>query len=105
MAFEKSFLVQKSVWAESEFLDHLEVAIALHACRGEHVVRDSRVRAALERLFAVVAKNASSASQAQERMRVDESVNRHDAAEFVVRKLREVLERSPWNRVEYIDRR
>ena len=54
---EKIFvsLLNKSVRAEAEFLDHLEVAIALHACRCEHVVRDGCVCAALESLYAVIA--------------------------------------------------
>ena len=79
------FVLQETVRAETEFFYHLEIAFALHARRGEHVVRDGCVCAASERLLAVVAQHLSAAGKTQERMRVDESVNRHDAAEFVVR--------------------
>ena len=38
-------------------------------------------------------------------MRIDKTVNRHDAAEFVVRERREVLERRARNRAQHVHRR
>ena len=91
--------------AKAEFLDHLEVAFALHACGGEHVVRDGGVCAALERLHAVIAKDLATAGEAQIRMRIDKAVNRHDAAEFVVRERSQVFERRARNCAQHVHRR
>ena len=89
---------------EAEPLHELEVLAAVHACGGEHVVGDGCVCATLEGAFAVVAKNAASPCEADKCLRVDEPVNRHDAAEFVVREFREVLVRRAWDGVQNVHR-
>ena len=97
-------LLNKSVWLESEAFHKLEVLAAVYAGGGEHVVRDGSICATLECALAVVAENAATARKTDERLRVDESVNRHDAAEFVVRELREFFVRRSRNRVQHVHR-
>ena len=92
------------MWLESEAFHKLEVLAAVYAGGGEHVVRDGGICATLECALAVVAENAATARKTDERLRVDESVNRHDAAEFVVRELREIFVRRSGNRVQHVHR-
>ena len=99
------YLADKSVRLESEALHEFEVLAAVHACGGEHVVGDGRVGTTLEGSLAVVAKNAASPCEADECLRVDESVNRHDAAEFVVREFRKILVGRARDGIQHIHRR
>ena len=98
------FLADKSVWLESETFHKFEVLATVYASGGEHVVRDGCICAALESSLAVVAEYAATARKTDERLRVDESVNRYDAAEFVVRELRELFVRRSGNGVQHVHR-
>ena len=89
---------------KAEAFNQLEVLAAVDAGGGKHVVGDGCVGAALESSLAVVAENAASAREADECLRVDESVNRYDAAEFIVRELREVLVRRARDCVQHVHR-
>ena len=97
-------LYQKSVRLESESLYEFEILATVDACGGEHVVGNGCVGAALECAFTVVAEYAAATCEADERLRIDESVNGHDAAELVVRELREILVGGAGNRVQHVDR-
>ena len=90
---------------EAEPLHELEVLATVYAGGGEHVIGDGCVSATLEGAFAVVAKNAASPCEADECLRVDESINRYDAAELVVRELREVFVRCARDGVQHVHRR
>ena len=98
------WLCDKSVRLESESFHEFKVLAAVDTRGGEHVVGNGRVRAALEGALAVVAEYATAAREADERLRVDKTVNRHDTAEFVVRELGEVLVRRAGNRVQHVHR-
>ena len=89
---------------KAEAFNQLEVLAAVDAGGGKHVVGDGCVGAALESSLAVVAENAASARESDERLRVDESINRHDAAELVVGELGQVLVRRAGNRVQHVHR-
>ena len=97
-------LADESVRVEAEALYQLEVLAAVDACGGEHVVGDGSIGAAFEGAFAVVAQDAAAAREADECLRVDESVDCHDAAEFVVRQFREVFVGRARNGVQHVDR-
>ena len=90
---------------ESEALYEFEVLAAVDACGGEHVVGDGCVCAALEGAFAVVAQDAAATREADECFRVDEPVNCHDAAEFVVREFRKILVGRARDGIQHIHRR
>ena len=76
---------------KAEAFNQLEVLAAVDAGGSEHIVGDGGVRAALEGALAVVAQDAAAACEADECLGVHESVNRNDAAEFIVRKFRQVF--------------
>ena len=97
-------LADESVRGEAEAFNELEVLATVDAGGGEHVVGDGCVRAALEGTLAVVAENAAAAREADECLRVDEPVNGYDAAEFIVRELREVLVRRARDCVQHVHR-
>ena len=84
---------------ESETFHEFEILAAVDSCGGQHVVCDGCIRAALECSFALIAEYATTACKTDERFRVDESVNCHDAAEFVVGKLRQAFVGRAGNRV------
>ena len=98
-------VADESVRFEAEPLHELEVLATVYAGGGEHVIGDGCVSATLEGAFAVVAKNAASPCEADECLRVDESINRYDAAELVVRELREVFVRCARDGVQHVHRR
>ena len=83
---------------ETEPLHEFEILAAVDARGGEHVIGNGRVRPALESPLAIVAQHAAPARKSDKCFRIDESVNRHDAAEFVVCELRQVLVRA-WPKV------
>ena len=89
---------------ESETFHEFEILAAVYAGCGEHVVCDGCVCAAFESSLAVVAEYATTARKADESLRVDEAVNCHDAAEFVVRELRQTFVRRAGNRVQHVYR-
>ena len=89
---------------KAEAFNELEVLAAVDAGGSEHVVGDGCVRATLESAHAVVAENAAAACEADECLRVDEPVNGHDAAEFIVRELREVFVRRARDCVQHVHR-
>ena len=103
--FRENFLFQKTVRGKAEAFNEFEVLAAVDTGGGEHVVGDGSVCAALEGAFAVVAQNAAAAREADECLRVDKSVNGHDAAEFVVRELRKILVGRARDGVQYVHRR
>jgi len=89
---------------ESEAFHEFEILAAVYAGGGEHVVCDGGICATLECSLAVVAEYASTARKTDERLRVDESINGYDAAEFVVREFRELFVRRSRNRVQHVHR-
>lgn len=89
---------------ESETFHKLEILAAVYAGGGEHVVRDGCICATLECALAVVAEYATTACKTDECLRVDESVNGNNAAEFVVRELRELFVRRSGNRIQHVHR-
>ena len=97
-------LADETVRVEAEALYQLEVLATVDAGGGEHVVGDGCVGAALESALAVVAQDTAAACEADECLRVDESINRYDAAEFIVGEFREVFVRRARNGVQYVDR-
>ena len=103
--FRENFLFQKTVRAKAELFHKFEVLAAVDTGGGEHVVGDGSVCAALEGAFAVVAQDAAAAREADECLRVDKSVNGHDAAEFVVRELRKILVGRARDGVQHVHRR
>ena len=103
--FRENFLFQKTVRAKAELFHKFEVLAAVDTGGGEHVVGDGSVCAALEGAFAVVAQDAAAAREADECLRVDKSVNGHDAAEFVVRELRKILVGRARDGIQHIHRR
>ena len=97
-------LADESVRGEAETFNELEVLATVDAGGSEHVVGDGCVRATLEGALAVVTENAAAACEADECLRVDEPVNRYDAAEFIVREFRQVLVRRARDCVQHVHR-
>ena len=97
-------MADESMRLESEAFYQLEIFAAVDAGGSEHIVGNSCVCAALEGALAVVAEYAAATCEADECLRVDESVNRHDAAELIVRELREVLVGRARDGVQHVHR-
>ena len=97
-------MADESMRLESEAFYQLEIFAAVDAGGSEHIVGNSCVCAALEGALAVVAEYAAATCEADECLRVDEPVNRHDAAELIVRELREAFVGRARNGVQHVHR-
>ena len=89
---------------ESEPFHEFEILATVDAGGGQHVVGDGCVGTTFEGPLAVVAQDAAAAREADKCLRIDKAVNRHDAAELVVRELREILVGRARDSVQHIHR-